>query len=84
MASYSLEKLLLSFLEEWQYIKKRTPETVRNYELYIRRFLRWSKITKPSQINDSLLNDYKLYLKTLAGRQPTPIDDNTRNSDSID
>jgi site-specific recombinase XerD len=78
MASYSLEKLLLSFLEEWQYIKKRTPETVRNYELYIRRFLRWSKITKPSQINDSLLKDYKLYLKTLAGRQ-SKLDKKTIN-----
>jgi len=69
MPSYSLETLLRSFLEEWQYIKKRTPETVRNYELYLRRFLRWSKITKPAQISDSLIAGYKIYLKSLPGRQ---------------
>jgi site-specific recombinase XerD len=69
MSQYSLESLLLSFLEEWQYIKKRSPLTVRNYELYLRRFLRWSKVTKPSQITDSLITNYRLYLKTLKGRQ---------------
>ncbi len=78
MASYTLEKLLLSFLEEWEFIKKRSPLTVRNYELYLRRFLRWSKVTTPAQITDSLIINYRTYLKTLKGRQ-TKLDKKTIN-----
>lgn len=78
MSSYSLESLLLSFLEEWQYIKKRSPLTVRNYELYLRRFLRWSKVTKPAQITDTLVTHYRTYLKTLKGRE-TKLDKKTIN-----
>ncbi len=61
--AYTLNQLIASFLEHWQYVKKRTPETTRNYELYLRRFQRWSKLTSPQGITNPLVTDYKKYLR---------------------
>ena len=61
--AYTLNQLIASFLEHWQYVKNRTPETTRNYELYLRRFQRWSKLTSPQGITSPLVTDYKKYLR---------------------
>lgn len=61
--AYTLNQLIASFLEHWQYVKKRTPETTRNYELYLRRFQRWSKLTSPQGITNPLITEYKKYLR---------------------
>ena len=61
--AYTLNQLIASFLEHWQYVKKRTPETTRNYELYLRRFQRWSQLTSPQGITSPLVTDYKKYLR---------------------
>lgn len=61
--TYSLNQLTNAFLEHWEYVRKRRPETVRNYELYLRRFQNFSKISSAKKISDSLVLRYSKYLK---------------------
>ncbi|MFH0873938.1 MAG: site-specific integrase [Candidatus Komeilibacteria bacterium] len=61
--TYSLNQLINAFLEHWEYVRKRRPETARNYELYLRRFQIFSQITSAKKISDSLVQRYSKYLQ---------------------
>lgn len=65
MAS-ELEKLKREFLEYTEIEKGRSLNTVRNYDHYLSRFLEFSKASKPSDINEDLMREYRLWLN----RQP--------------
>lgn len=64
--TYSLKDLITAFLEHWQYVKKRSPETTRNYELYLRRFQRWSNLTSAKNITPVLIQRYRVALRTMS------------------
>ena len=61
-----LEDLKRAFLEHLEIEKGRSVKTTINYDRYLSRFLEWAKITKPKQITESLVREYRLWLN----RQP--------------
>lgn len=62
MAQSEIEKLQRQFLEYVEIEKGRSLKTVENYERYLVRFLAFSKITKPSQITDDVIREFRLWL----------------------
>ncbi len=61
-----LTKKYLQDLEEKQ---RRTSRTAQNYHLYLNRFLQWSKVNNPKDINNSVVIKFENHLKNLKGRQ---------------
>jgi len=57
-----LEELKREFLEYTEIQKGRSLNTVRNYDLYLSRFLQFSKAKDPSDIDDNLMREYRLWL----------------------
>ncbi len=72
-----INTLIRQFLEHVEIEKGRSLQTVINYERYLKRFLAFSKISKPKEITDDLLRSYRLELnrqfsgKTENGRKET-------------
>ncbi len=61
-----IEKFKRQFLEYLEIEKGRSLNTVSNYDRYLSRFLAFAKVSKPSQITDDILREYRLWLN----RQP--------------
>jgi len=63
-----LENLVQNFLEYLEIEKGRSQLTIRNYHLYLKKFLNWlneagpQKISSPSEINLDLIHRYRLWL----------------------
>lgn len=57
-----LWRLKREFLEYTEIEKGRSLKTVENYDRYLTRFLTYSKATSPSDITDSMLREYRLWL----------------------
>lgn len=65
MSENNLEQLKREFLEHLEIEKGRSLKTVVNYDRYLTRFFEFSKITKPKDISDDLLREYRLWLNRL-------------------
>jgi len=61
-----INSLLKDYLDYLEIEKNRSIKTRVNYERYLRRFLGFSKISKPEQISQDLVRQYRLWLN----RQP--------------
>ncbi len=57
-----LTELKRQYLEYIEIEKGRSLKTVQNYEHYLDRFFEFSKVKNPSDINDSVLREYRLWL----------------------
>ena len=57
-----LSRLKREFLEYIEIEKGRSLNTVRNYEHYLDRFFEFSQAEKPSDITESLMREYRLWL----------------------
>ena len=55
-----IEKLKTQFLEYLEIEKGRSLKTVENYDRYLRRFITFSKLTKPGQIDDDIVRSFRL------------------------
>lgn len=60
--SHNLKELKRQFLEYVEIEKGRSLSTVRNYDHYLVTFLDFSKITRPKDISDEILREYRLWL----------------------
>lgn len=58
----NLEQLKREFLEHTEIERGRALRTVENYERYLSRFFEYAKISKPSQITDDVVRQYRLWL----------------------
>ena len=79
-----LEQLVREFLEHLEIEKGRSVKTTINYERYLERFLAWAKISRPKQITDSLVREYRLWLNRqpglkLKGKQADSMKRRTQN-----
>lgn len=74
----SLKRLSQEYLKDLEK-NRRSPETVRNYSLYLKRFLDWSKVDDPKKITDKLILRFEKYLQDLQGRK-TGLTKATRNA----
>ncbi len=57
-----LNTLKREFLEDLEIGKGRSLKTIENYEHYLDTFLSYSQKTKPNQITDDLIREYRLWL----------------------
>ncbi|KKU20816.1 MAG: Tyrosine recombinase XerD [Candidatus Nomurabacteria bacterium GW2011_GWA1_46_11] len=60
-----LKILKNQYLEHLEIEKNRSPKTLENYSRYLDRFLQFSKISKPEDIGEELIRQYRLYLNRL-------------------
>lgn len=58
----TLEKLKKDYLEHLEIEKGRSLKTIRNYDHYLTRFLKFAKKNKPSQIDADLIREYRIFL----------------------
>lgn len=58
----SLKKLKTQFLEYVEIEKGRSLKTVENYDHYLSRFLEYIKTDNPSNINDTVVREFRLWL----------------------
>lgn len=79
MASNELESLIREFLEYVEIQKGRSLNTVRNYEHYLRKFLEFSKVTKSSDITDTLMREYRLWLNRQSDAKGGTLKKKTQN-----
>lgn len=69
----SLSSLKGDFLQYIEIEKGRSALTVRNYDHYLTRFLEFASkagIESPSDLNESLMREYRVYLNRLPARTP--------------
>ena len=74
-----LKYLYQQFLEYLEVEKGRSLKTIENYDRYVKKFLEFSKIKSPSNIDDDLLRKYRLYLNRLEKSDGNNLDKKTQN-----
>lgn len=65
----NISQLHREFLEHLEIEKGRSLKTLDNYDRYLRRFFEYSKISKPEEITEDKIRDFRLWLN----RQKTPL-----------
>ncbi len=61
----NLQELQRQFLEYLEIEKNRSAKTIENYDRYLRRFLKLSGASKPSDITDELVRNFRLKLNRI-------------------
>lgn len=86
MESKTLKKYLGDFLDYLEIEKNRSLRTRQNYAFYLTRFLDWAakrkkakKALVPSDINDSSVRAYRLWLNRVENAHGKPLKKNTQN-----
>lgn len=78
-----IKPLLQDYLNYLEIEKNRSVKTRINYERYLKKFLEFSKISKPEQISQDLARQYRLWLNRQIFRQfqgkPAGLKKNTQN-----
>ena len=75
-----INKLLTDFLEYLEVERGRSERTIRNYDFYLRRFIKWAKNPLPSAIDNNLIRKFRLWLnRSVPGRLEQTIKKNTQN-----
>ncbi len=74
-----MEKYKKEYLEYLAVDKNCAVKTIENYNRYLSIFLEWSKITKPSQITDKLVHNFRLYLSQRTDQNGDFIGTKTKN-----
>lgn len=75
-----IDKLLIDFLEYLEVERGRSARTIRNYDFYLRRFIKWAKHPSPASFNDGLIRKFRLWLnRAVPGRLDATIKKNTQN-----
>src|ERR1700722_14551959 len=73
-----LKELKTQFLEYLEIEKGRGVKTVENYDRYLERFFEYAKVSKPSQITESMVREFRITLNRSAGVSGT-MKRNTQN-----
>jgi site-specific recombinase XerD len=71
MRTRDLGQLKKQFLEYLEIERGRSLKTVDNYNRYLSRFLRFSRLVKPCQINEESIRKYRLYLNRRSLKKKT-------------
>ncbi|PJE76854.1 hypothetical protein COV05_02410 [Candidatus Uhrbacteria bacterium CG10_big_fil_rev_8_21_14_0_10_48_16] len=76
----AIDKLIINFLEYLEVERGRSERTIRNYDFYLRRFVRWAKHPAPEAITDALVHKYRLWLnRNVEGRESDTLKKSTQN-----
>ena len=74
----NLKDLKTQFLEHIEIEKGRSVKTVENYDRYLMRFLNHAKVTKPADITETMVREYRITLNRSSGTTGT-MKKNTQN-----
>jgi site-specific recombinase XerD len=75
-----IDKLLTNFLEYLEVERGRSARTIRNYDFYLRRFIKWARRPSPAAISDEMIRRFRLWLnRSVPGRLDSTIKKNTQN-----
>jgi site-specific recombinase XerD len=75
----SLNNLITQFLEYLEIEKTRSPQTVRNYDFYLKRFAAWSGELAPGAITQEKIRQYRLWLNRFKDETGRELKKNTQN-----
>ncbi|HBI17362.1 MAG: Tyrosine recombinase XerC [Candidatus Moranbacteria bacterium GW2011_GWF2_34_56] len=79
MAQNDLKSLKNDFLDYLEIDLNRSSKTIENYNHYLNRFLDFSKINHPKDINLNLIKKYRLYLNRLEDKKRGTLKKVTQN-----
>lgn len=79
MAHNDLKSLKNDFLDYLEIDLNRSSKTIENYNHYLNRFLNFSKINHPKDINLNLIKKYRLYLNRLEDKKRGNLKKVTQN-----
>jgi len=74
-----LAKLVKEFLEYLEIEKGRSQKTIDNYNFYLQRFLSWSSLKDPGQIEPNKVRNFRLWLNRQTDQAGQPLKKNTQN-----
>jgi len=74
-----IQTLLQDFLDYLEIEKGRSRRTRDNYEFYLKRFLKWGKFSKPEEITQDKVREFRLWLNRLEDRFKKPLSKATQN-----
>lgn len=77
-----LDRSVTDFLEYCELEKQRSPQTIQNYDFYLRRFVHFAAeqgIKHPKDIDQNLVRRYRLWLNRQTNRQGESLKANTTN-----
>ena len=74
-----LKDFIIQFLEYLEIEKNKSQKTLENYSHYLKRFLEFSKIQDPKNINLELIRKYRLYLNRLTDERGNTLKKSTQN-----
>lgn len=74
-----LQKYLTDYLEYLEIDKNRSQKTIENYSRYLNRFVSWSKIQSPEQIDETMVHKYRIYLNRLMDNKGQSLNRKTQN-----
>lgn len=74
-----INNLLNDFLEYLEIERNRSQKTIKNYHHYLKRFLKWSKISNPEDITFEIVRNYRIYLNRLKDKKGTELKKVTQN-----
>lgn len=81
--SMELRELKQQFLEYLEIEKGRSIKTVENYDRYLSRFLDYAKVSRPTDITETMVREYRLWLNrqpgTKVGRNTDTLKRKTQN-----
>ena len=79
----NLVELKQQFLEYLEIEKGRSVKTVENYDRYLERFFTFAKVTKPKELTEEQIREFRLYLNrqpgTKVGSRTEPMKRRTQN-----
>jgi site-specific recombinase XerD len=74
-----IKTLKQQYLEHLEIEKNRSPKTLENYSRYLDRFLKFGKITKPEDLTEELIRQFRLHLNRQTDRDGQPLKKITQN-----
>jgi site-specific recombinase XerD len=75
----NLKDLKNQFLEYLEIERGRSRKTIENYGHYLDRFLDWSKVTDPANINEEMVSQYRVFLNRFKNSQGQELKRLTQN-----
>jgi len=75
----NLQKLKTDFLEYLEVDKNRSPKTIENYDRYLLKFLKWSKLKNPEEITEEIVHKFRVSLSRQKGPHKKLITHRTQN-----
>ena len=74
-----VQKKVTEYLEYMEIDKNRSQKTIENYDRYLRKFIDWSKIQKPLEIDEEIIHKYRVFLNRNQDKSGKHLSKETQN-----